>query len=84
MMNDLNGKYIITLNVDGRDWTSRPIVSSLDQAIKEAKEQLKSYELVEIEDIFKAQSIKFLFGIKHLALMKFPLCRMLVISIIMT
>ena len=39
-MNDLNGKYIITLNVDGRDWTSRPIVSSLDQAIKEAKEQL--------------------------------------------
>ena len=41
MMNDLNGKYIITLNVDGRDWTSRPIVSSLDQAIKEAKEQLR-------------------------------------------
>ena len=41
MMNDLNGKYIITLNVDGRDWTSRPIVSSLDQAIEEAKEQLR-------------------------------------------
>ena len=40
-MNDLNGKYIITLNVDGRDWTSRPIVSSWDQAIKEAKEQLR-------------------------------------------
>ena len=41
MMNDLNGKYIITLNVDGRDWNSRQIVSSLDQAIKEAKEQLR-------------------------------------------
>ena len=41
MFNDLDGKYIITLNVDGRDWTSRPIVSPLDQAIKEAKEQLR-------------------------------------------
>ena len=40
-MKDLNGRYIVTLAVDGRDWVSRPIESSLSDAIDEAKEQLR-------------------------------------------
>ena len=40
-MNDLKAIYIITLNVDGRDWKSRPIESSLSDAIDEALEQLR-------------------------------------------
>ena len=40
-MNDLKAIYVITFSVDGRDWTSRPIASSLKDAIDEAKEQLR-------------------------------------------
>ena len=40
-MNDLKAKYIITLLVDGRDWVSRPIEAYLNEAVDEAKEQLR-------------------------------------------
>ena len=40
-MNNLKSTYLITLSVDGRDWTSRPIETSLDNAIDMAKEQLR-------------------------------------------
>ena len=33
--------YIITFIVDGRDWASRPIKGSLQEAIDEAKDQLR-------------------------------------------
>ena len=33
--------YIITFVVDGRDWSSRPIKGSLQEATDEAKDQLR-------------------------------------------
>tara|TARA_B100001057_G_C22477078_1_gene804939 strand:+ start:525 stop:713 length:189 start_codon:yes stop_codon:yes gene_type:complete len=33
--------YIITFIVDGREWSSRPIKGSLQEATDEAKEQLR-------------------------------------------
>ena len=33
--------YIITFVVDGRDWSSRPIKGSLQDATDEAKDQLR-------------------------------------------
>ena len=40
-MNNLKATYIITFSVDGRDWISRPIETSLSEAINEGKEQLR-------------------------------------------
>ena len=34
-------KYIITFIVDGREWSSRPIIGSLQEATDEAKDQLR-------------------------------------------
>ena len=33
--------YIITFIVDGREWSSRPIIGSLQEATDEAKDQLR-------------------------------------------
>ena len=33
--------YIITFVVDGRDWSSRPIKGSLQEATDQAKDQLR-------------------------------------------
>ncbi len=40
-MNEFKANYVITLSVDGKDWVSRPIESSLSEAIEEGKEQLR-------------------------------------------
>ena len=45
--------YIITFVVDGRDWSSRPIKGSLQEATDEAKDQLRISRFYGKKPIFR-------------------------------